>query len=121
MTPTAPSPSPSPDAVPSSGAVPGRDVVFTPDVVAQIARHMNDDHAADSLLICRVLGGVPTATAARVSGLDADGIDFVATVDGVPVPVRLPFGARLTERRQVRAEVVRLHTAARAASADPAP
>lgn len=82
---------------------------FTADVAAQIARHMNDDHAADSLLICRSLGGTPRATAARMTGLDADGIEFAATVDEVEVPLRVPFAHRLTERAQVRREVVRMY------------
>jgi len=82
---------------------------FTAEVVAQVARHMNDDHAADSLLICRSLGGTPQATAARMTGLDADGIEFAATVAGVEVPVRVPFAYRLTERVQVRHEVVRMY------------
>ena len=82
---------------------------FTADVAAQIARHMNDEHAADSLLICRSLGGTPQATAARMTGLDADGIEFAATVDEVEVPLRVPFAHRLTERAQVRREVVRMY------------
>ncbi len=82
---------------------------FPPDVVASVVRHMNDDHAGDCLLICRSLGGRPDATAARMSGMDADGFDFRATVDGVEVPVRVPFAHRLTERRQVRLEAVRMY------------
>ena len=82
---------------------------FTPDVVAQIARHMNDDHAEDNVLIVRGLGGIPTATSARMSGMDADAMEFAAAVDGVEVPVRVPFGERLTERRQVRAEALRMY------------
>lgn len=88
---------------------------FPAEVVDQIVRHMNDDHADDNVLICRALGGQPGATAAHVSGVDADGISFVATVDGRPLPVRIPFSARLTERRQVRAEVIRMHAEAAAA------
>ncbi|WP_326557991.1 DUF2470 domain-containing protein [Micromonospora sp. NBC_01796] len=83
--------------------------VFGPEVVAAIGRHMNDDHADDSLLICRTLGGQPAATGARVSGLDADGIEFDAAVDGIIVPVRIPFRGRLTERAEVRREVVRMY------------
>jgi putative heme iron utilization protein len=82
---------------------------FTPDVVAQIAGHMNGDHADDNVLIVRGLGGAPAATAARMSGMDADGMDFAAAVNGVEVPIRIPFSARLTERRQVRAEAVRMY------------
>ncbi len=82
---------------------------FPPDVVAAVVRHMNDDHAEDCLLICRALGGRPDATAARMTGMDADGFDFRATVGGAQVPVRVPFAQRLTERRQVRLEAVRMY------------
>ena len=88
---------------------------FTADVIAEIAGHMNGDHAEDNLLIVRTLGGIPTATAARMSGMDADGMEFAAVVDGIEVPVRVPFGGRLTERRQVRAEAVRMYREACAA------
>lgn len=95
---------------------------FPPDVVAQIARHMNDDHADDNVLIVRGLGGAPTATAARMSGMDAGGMDFEATVNGIAVPIRIPFAERLTERRQVRAEAVRMYRDACAAlGVDPRP
>ena len=86
---------------------------FPPEVVAQIMRHMNDDHAADSLLIVRALGGRPDATVVRMSGMDADGIDF--TVAGESVPVRVPFAYRLSERAEVRREVVRMYQEACAA------
>ena len=33
---------------------------FPPEVVEQIARHMNDDHSEDNVLIVRGLGGVGT-------------------------------------------------------------
>lgn len=84
-------------------------MTFTPDVVAQIARHMNDDHADDNVLIVRGLAGVDGASAARMSGMDADGMDFEATVNGIAVPVRIPFSERLTERRQIRTEAVRMY------------
>ncbi|GAA3350724.1 hypothetical protein GCM10020358_77710 [Amorphoplanes nipponensis] len=90
-------------------------MTFTPEVVAQIARHMNDDHAEDNVLIVRGLGGISTASAARMSGLDSDGMDFEATVNGIAVPVRIPFSERLTERRQVRGETVRMYQQACAA------
>ena len=93
---------------------------FSEDVVAQIAQHMNDDHADDNLLIVRGLGGVSAATAARVSGMDADGMEFAAAVSGVEVPVRIPFRSRLTQRREVRAEAVRMyHDACAALGVDP--
>ncbi|WP_233358849.1 DUF2470 domain-containing protein [Thermomonospora amylolytica] len=87
---------------------------FTAEVVEAVCRHMNEDHAEDSVLIVRTLGGQAEATAAVMTGLDADGIEFSAEVAGRPVPVRIPFAERLTERAQVRAEVVRMYHEARA-------
>ncbi|MEV6810806.1 DUF2470 domain-containing protein [Micromonospora sp. NPDC051296] len=88
---------------------------FPPDVVAAVMRHMNTDHADDCRVICQGLGGQSTATAATMSGMDADGMDFVATVDGEPVPIRVPFSTRLAERRQIRAEAARMYREACAA------
>ena len=44
---------------------------FPPDVVAQIARHMNDDHAEDNVLIGRGLG------AALAQGFAAEGAHLI--------------------------------------------
>jgi putative heme iron utilization protein len=82
---------------------------FTPEVVAAIMRHMNGHHADDSLLICRALGGQPTATAAAMTGMDAQVMDFSATVDSHDVAVRIPFSRRLSERAEVRTEVTRMY------------
>jgi putative heme iron utilization protein len=88
-------------------------LTFGPGVVAAVCRHMNDDHPADSLLICRTLGGHPDATAARMTGLDAVGADFTVTLPGGGVArVRLPWSTTLTERPQIRAEVVRMYVEA---------
>jgi putative heme iron utilization protein len=82
---------------------------FGLDVVAAITRHMNDDHPDDNLLIVRALGGRDTAASARMTGLDGLGADFAAVVDGAETPVRVPWSRELTERREVRVEVVRMY------------
>ncbi|GAA0952283.1 DUF2470 domain-containing protein [Virgisporangium aurantiacum] len=87
-------------------------MTFGPEVVAAVCRHMNDDHPADSLLICRTLGGHPEATAARMTGLDAHGADFEVTLAGGVSRVRLAWSTSLTERPQIRAEVVRMYAEA---------
>ncbi|MFI7134935.1 DUF2470 domain-containing protein [Nonomuraea sp. NPDC050153] len=79
---------------------------FTADAVEAIKRHMNDDHAEDSLIIVRALGDRPEATSAMTSDVDAEAIEF--TVDGAE-RVRVPWGETLTERAQVRKAVVRLY------------
>ena len=82
---------------------------FSEGVIAAITRHMNVDHADDSLLICRSLGGQPDATSATMTGMDPSGIDFAVVVAGRAVPARVPWSGPITERAQVRAEVVRMY------------
>lgn len=98
----------------------GMSTPFTPDVVEAIKRHMNDDHGDDALLICKSLGGQPEATGARTTGVDTEAIEFVAVVGGEDVTVRVPWSTTLTERAQVRGEVVRLYREACAALGLPA-
>lgn len=82
---------------------------FAPEVVRAVTAHMNDDHAEDTLLICRALGGVPEASAARMTGLDDVAGEYTATVGGEEVRVRIPWAHRLTERGEIRREVVRMY------------
>ncbi len=82
---------------------------FDGNVIVAVTRHMNDDHPEDSLAICQALGGVPAATAARLSHIDGGGFDFEATVNGEQVPVRVRSGLRMTARADIRMEVVRLY------------
>jgi heme oxygenase len=82
---------------------------FDAEVIAQVRKHMNDDHAADCLIIVQALGGRRDAGGAVMSGMDGDGIDFVATVGSQQVEVRVPWSYQLTERAQVRVEVTRMY------------
>ena len=82
---------------------------FSPEVVAAVTGHMNGDHPEDTLIICRGLGGEFDATAARMTDLDTEGGDYVVTVDGTERTVRVPWGEPLTERAQIRKEVVRMY------------
>jgi putative heme iron utilization protein len=81
---------------------------FPPDVVEAICRHMNGDHAEDCRTMVVGLTGIQ-ATSATMTGLDGDQAFLRAdTADG-PVDVALPWSRRLTDRAQVRVEVVQLH------------
>lgn len=85
---------------------------FGPETVAAVLDHMNADHRDDSLAI--VQGhAIRRATSATMTGLDAEGGDWDALVDGVPVPVRIPWTERAVERADLRREIVRLHDTAR--------
>ncbi|WP_436891909.1 DUF2470 domain-containing protein [Nocardiopsis dassonvillei] len=70
---------------------------------------MNGDHPEDTLLICRALGGRPDATAARMTGLDGEAGEYAVTVGGTEHAVRIPWSEPLTERAQIRREVVRMY------------
>jgi putative heme iron utilization protein len=56
---------------------------LTPDVIAQICEHMNDDHSDSLVLYAKVFGKCDGALGARLRAFDADGIDLdVETGDG---------------------------------------
>jgi putative heme iron utilization protein len=82
---------------------------FSPEIVAAVMRHMNDDHADDCAIICRALGGPPDTTSAVMSGMDSAAAYFDATVGDSVVPVRVPFSQTLIERAQVRVEITQLY------------
>ncbi|MEU6858437.1 biliverdin-producing heme oxygenase [Glycomyces sp. NPDC046736] len=88
---------------------------FSPKVVAAICHHMNTDHAADTLVICQGEGGQAEAESARMTGFDGTGADFLASVGGEAVPVRITWAAPLSERAEVRPEIVRIFTESKAA------
>ena len=88
---------------------------FPDDVVRAVCAHMNDDHRADALLICRTLGGQPGADDVRTTGVDGAALHLTATVGGAQVPVQVPFARPVTERRELRAAVVELAERARTA------
>lgn len=96
---------------------------FAPDVIEAVAHHMNVDHAHDSLLIVRQLGGASDAAAAEVTHLDGTGVDFTVTTEtGGTRDLRIPWSRPLTERPEIRREFVRLHEEATLASGgEPSP
>lgn len=84
---------------------------FDDAVITAVTRHMNDDHPADNLTIVRAFAE-PTATAARMTGLDAEFGDWTATVDGTERSVRIAWPNELTDRASIRREVVTLQQTA---------
>jgi hypothetical protein len=81
---------------------------LTDDVVAAVLAHMNGDHAADCAAICRGLGGRPGTTRARMTGLDLEGFEFLATDAEGDHVVRVPCSSPLADRAQIRAEAARM-------------
>lgn len=85
-------------------------MTFDEDVVAAVLSHMNDDHTDDSLVIVRGFAE-PRATAATMTGLDAEASEWSADVDGEKLPVRIPWLGPVADRADIRREVVALYDA----------
>jgi hypothetical protein len=82
---------------------------LTDAVVAAVLAHMNGDHPEDCAVICRGLGGRPATSSARMTGLDRDAFEFLATdADGEHV-VRVRCSTPLADRAQIRAEAARMY------------
>jgi hypothetical protein len=87
---------------------------FDDAALAGVLGHMNDDHRDDNLLIVRAFGERADASSARMVDFDGVGGLWVASAaDGESWEVRVPWlGGAITERREVRREIVALYDAA---------
>jgi hypothetical protein len=82
---------------------------FDDGVVTAVIGHMNTDHADDSLLIVRAFGR-PDATSAAMTGFDGDAGHWTAATPAGQAAVVVPWpSGPITERRDVRREVVALY------------
>ncbi len=84
--------------------------IFDESALAGVLGHMNGDHGDDNILIARAFGpsGVVDAVMTR---FDGDGGTWEATLaDGSVTEVRAPWpGGPITERPEVRREIVALY------------
>lgn len=87
---------------------------FDDSVIAAILGHMNDDHRDDNLLITKAFASGLDVVGASMTGFDGDGGDWtVELADGTSTAVRVPWpGGSISERPEVRREVVALYDAA---------
>lgn len=69
---------------------------------------MNGDHPEDSLVIVHAFGA-PEATAASMKTLDEFGGTWAYTLDGEEHELTVPWSAELSERPQIRREVVTVY------------
>jgi hypothetical protein len=87
--------------------------VFDEATVSGVLGHMNADHLDDNLLIVRAFGE-PAASTASMTTFDGDGGEWELTrEDDSTGMLRVPWpGGSISERREVRREVVALYDAA---------
>jgi hypothetical protein len=91
---------------------------FEPSIVAAVLRHMNDDHTDDSLLIVRAYAA-PDATAAVMTGLDHRGGTWSYLAADGPAEITLPWSREISERGEIRREIVAMHDTASALLREP--
>ncbi len=84
---------------------------FSDDVIAAVLHHMNDDHNDDSQLVARAFGS-PDATNARMTTLDDLGGTWAYDVDGAEKTVTVPWSKQISERPEIRREIVFVYRAA---------
>ncbi len=83
---------------------------FDDAALAGVLGHMNDDHSDDNLLIARAFGPDRDAVDARMTDFDGDGGDWHVETTGGALSIRVPWpGGAITERREVRREIVALY------------
>ena len=78
---------------------------FSPDIVAAVLRHMNDDHTGDSLLISKAFGSLD-AESATMTDLDENGGTFTYSVGTEDHTVVVPWTGTISQRSEIRREVV---------------
>lgn len=72
---------------------------------------MNEDHPEDSLLIARAFAD-PLATSARMTGLDEVAGFWEYELAGDTLVLSVPWSAPITERLEIRREIVVLYDTA---------
>jgi putative heme iron utilization protein len=92
------------------------DRILSPADVDRIVAHMNDEHADDLIRYAQVYSDVTDAEAARMTSIDAEGLDLAVTVDGTKTAVRIDFETPLQTVDEARSALVDLAMRARDAA-----
>lgn len=75
---------------------------LTPDVVAKICEHMNDDHADSVAHYAEVFGKCTNVETARLRGFDADGMDLEVVTSGGAQTTRISFDHAIRDSDDAR-------------------
>ena len=84
---------------------------FDDDTLTGVLGHMNDDHSDDNLLIARAFSPEVDVVASEMVTFDGEaGQWHVTRADGGDDVIRVPWpGGQISERRDVRREIVALY------------
>ena len=81
---------------------------FSPDIINAVLAHMNGDHNDDNLLIAQAFGD-PDAETSMMVDLDENEGSWVFTVAGDQRMLDVPWSAPISERAEIRREIVVLY------------
>lgn len=88
---------------------PATDPSFDPAVVGAVLNHMNDDHTDDNLLIAQAFGD-RSAVSCRMVNVDGlAGYWMVVGFSGGETPLRIAWAAPISQRAEIRREIVMLY------------
>jgi hypothetical protein len=78
---------------------------FSADIINAVLAHMNGEHNDDNLVIARAFGSLE-ATDATMTTLDGDGGTWEYLLDDETRTVTVPWSTSISERPEIRREVV---------------
>lgn len=84
---------------------------FDAQTVTAVLHHMNNDHPEDNLLIARAFGDV-SADSAVMTGLNGSAGVWTYTVNRTAHELSVPWTKTISERPEIRREVVVVYNAA---------
>jgi putative heme iron utilization protein len=81
---------------------------LTPNSIASICEHMNEDHADALVTYARVFGHQADAQAARMTGMDAEGLDMHVQTTAGEVDLRVAFDHSLADADDAQQTLIRM-------------
>lgn len=84
---------------------------FSSETIAAVLAHMNSDHNDDNLLIVRAFGALDAASS-RMTTLDHRGATWAYAAGGVDYDLTLAWTCEISERPEIRREIVVIYDAA---------
>jgi Putative heme iron utilization protein len=90
-----------------------RERVLSAADVDRIVTHMNEDHADDLVRYAQVYADVSPVKAARMTGIDVEGLDLEVDTEGATAAVRIDFDTSLDSAAEARSALVDLALEAR--------
>ncbi len=86
---------------------------LTPEISDRICKHMNEDHAEAIVLYAKCFGNTPSATAAQMNSIDANGMDLKVQGEGPEQVIRITFDSPLKDSEDAHQRLIEMVKQAR--------